>query len=73
MIGRSREEVCAALAAHRFEEINPRYSCISFLDAAPEAEAVAAATRRETGQDRWQVIGREMHLRYANGAGTVQI
>ncbi|EXF24955.1 hypothetical protein BG28_02670 [Nesterenkonia sp. AN1] len=73
VISRSGEEVSAALAGHPFEEIDPRFSHISFLHSAPEAEAVAAAARLETGQDRWQVIGREMHLRYANGAGSAQM
>lgn len=73
VISRSREEVSVALAAYPFEEIDPRFSYISFLRAAPQAGAVDAAVRLATGQDRWQVIGREMHLRYADGAGAAQM
>lgn len=73
VISRSREEVAAALAAHPFEEIDPRFSYISFLQSAPRRASVEAAARLETGEDRWQVRGREMHLRYAHGAGAAQM
>ncbi|MCH8565148.1 DUF1697 domain-containing protein [Nesterenkonia sp. LB17] len=73
VISRSREEVLAALEAHPFEELDPRFSYISFLQSAPTAEAVQAAALLETGDDRWQVIDREMHLRYADGAGSPQM
>ncbi|MGJ9371765.1 DUF1697 domain-containing protein [Nesterenkonia sp. CF4.4] len=73
VISRSREEVLAALEAHPFDVLDPRFSYITFLQAAPTPEAVQAAALLETGEDRWQVIGREMHLRYAHGAGAPQL
>ena len=73
VISRSRDEVVAALEAHPFEVLDPRFSYITFLQSAPAVEAVQAAARLETGDDRWQVIGREMHLRYADGAGAPQM
>ncbi|MFT4296289.1 MAG: DUF1697 domain-containing protein [Micropruina sp.] len=73
VISRSREEVVAALAAHPFEVLEPKYSYISFLTGIPTPEAIAKAGLVETGEDRWQVIGRELHLRYANGAGRAQL
>lgn len=73
VISRSREEVLAALEAHPFEVFDPRFSYITFLQEAPTAEAVQSAARLETGDDRWQVIGRQMHLRYAHGAGAPQM
>ena len=73
VISRSRDEVIAALEAHPFEIIEPKYSYISFLTAAPTAAAIAKAGEVETGDDRWAVVGRELHLRYANGAGRAQL
>ncbi|GAB7006723.1 DUF1697 domain-containing protein [Nocardioides sp. AN3] len=72
-ISRTREELVAALEAHPFEVTEPRYSYISFMLAAPTAEALKAAAAVPTGEDRWQVIGRELHLRYAGGAGRAEL
>lgn len=73
VISRSREEVEVALAAHPFEIIEPKYSYVTFLTAEPTAEAITKARTFETGDDRWEVIGREMHIRYAGGAGRPQM
>jgi uncharacterized protein (DUF1697 family) len=72
-ISRSLAEVTAALAAHPFEVLEPKYSYVSFLLAEPTAAAVEKARTYETGDDRWEVIGREMHIRYASGAGRPQM
>jgi uncharacterized protein (DUF1697 family) len=72
-ISRTHDELVAALDAHPFEVLEPRYSYISFMMAAPTAEAVEAAAAVPTGDDRWQVVGRELHLRYANGAGRAEL
>ncbi|AWB93908.1 DUF1697 domain-containing protein [Aeromicrobium chenweiae] len=69
VISRTPEEVAAALAAHPFEVLQPKFSYISFLAAEPDAAAIARAETYETGDDDWRVIGAEMHIRYANGAG----
>jgi len=69
VISRTPEQVRDALAAHPFEVVEPKFSYVSFLLREPEPEAVVAAGAVETGDDRWQVVGRELHLRYANGAG----
>ncbi len=73
VISRSREEVAAALAAHPFEVVQAKFSYITFLTAAPTADAMAAAHEVPTGDDRWEVVGREMHVRYADGAGRPQM
>lgn len=73
VISRSVEEVKAALAAHPFEVIEPKYSYVVFLAGGPTAEAIAKARTFETGEDRWEVIGRELHIRYAAGAGRPQM
>lgn len=73
VISRSLHEVTSALAAHPFEELDPRFSYITFLAGEPTAEAVAKAQSFETGADQWRVIGQEMHIRYAEGAGRAQM
>ena len=72
-ISRTREELITALAAHPFEVLVPKYSYVSFMMRAPDPEAVAAAADLPTGEDRWAVVGRELHLRYADGAGRPQL
>lgn len=69
VISRTPAQVRDALAAHPFEVVEPKYSYVSFLAAKPTAAAIAKAETFETHDDRWQVIGAELHIRYANGAG----
>lgn len=69
VISRSPEQVRAALDAHPFEVVEPKYSYIAFLLAEPTLDAIAKAETYETHDDRWQVVGSEMHIRYAHGAG----
>lgn len=73
VMSRTPAQLRAALDAHPFEVVEPKFSYISFLAAEPSAEAIAKAETYETGDDQWQVIGTEMHIRYANGAGRPQM
>jgi uncharacterized protein (DUF1697 family) len=73
VISRSPAEVDSALAAHPFEILQPSYSYVTFLLAAPTPAAIAKATTFATGDDVWEVIGREMHIRYIGGAGRPQM
>ncbi len=73
VISRSRDEVAAALAAHPFEVLEPKFSYVTFLTTAPAPEAVTAAREVPTGDDRWDIVGTELHVRYANGAGRPQM
>lgn len=73
VISRSVEEVRAALDAHPFEVLEPRFSYVTFLAVEPTPDAIAKARTFETGEDRWEVIGRELHVRYAAGAGRPQM
>ncbi len=73
VISRSHDEVSAALGGHPFEVVDPAFSYVCFLGEEPAPEAVATARELPTGEDRWDVIGREMHLRYARGAGRPQM
>ena len=72
-ISRSLDEVRAARAAYPFEIHEPKWAHITFLTEAPAPAAVAKARTFETGDDRWEVIGREWHSRYAAGAGRPQM
>ncbi|MGX5682640.1 DUF1697 domain-containing protein [Schumannella luteola] len=69
VMSRTVDELRAALAAHPFEVVDERFSYVSFLLSEPTPASVLAAADVPTGDDRWQVIGRELHLRYAAGAG----
>lgn len=73
VVSRTPEQVRAALDAHPFEVLKPTFSYVSFLTGEPTAEAVEKARAHETRDDRWEVIGTEMHLRYADGAGRPQM
>ena len=73
VISRTPDDLAAARAAHPFEVIEPKYSYVSFLTGAPSAVGIASAEELATGEDRWQVIGTELHLRYAHGAGQPQL
>lgn len=68
-ISRSPEQVARALAEHPFDVVDPTRSYISFCRAAPEVADVEAARRYPTGDDRWEVIGEDLHIRYSQGAG----
>jgi len=68
-ISRSPAQFRAALEAHPFEVIEPKYSYIAFLTGAPTAEAIAKASTYETSDDQWEILDRDWHIRYAHGAG----
>ena len=69
VMSRDPIELAAALAAYPFEVIEPSNSYVAFLSQAPTPAASDAARDVATGDDRWQVIGRELHICYARGAG----
>jgi uncharacterized protein (DUF1697 family) len=69
VMSRTADEVRTALDAHPFEVIDDRFSYVSFLLTEPTPEAVEAAATVRAGDDLWRVVGRELHLRYASGAG----
>lgn len=73
VISRDVDELRAALAAHPFEVVEPRFSYVTFLLRAPTTAAVEKARTFATGDDVWTVVGREMHVRYADGAGRPQM
>jgi len=72
-ISRTHDEMVAARAAHPFEIIEPKYSYISFCLTAPTPESVALGREVPTGDDLWDVVDRDLHIRYANGAGRPEL
>lgn len=72
-ISRTPRELKAALKAHPFKVVDPRFSYVSFMPEAPTAAAIAKARTFDTGDDEWDIIGRDMHIRYAHGAGTPEM
>ena len=72
-ISRTPEELKTALEAYPFDaeetKGEPKRSYISFMVEPPTKAAIELAQACETGDDSWEVIGRELHLFYANGAG----
>ncbi len=73
VISRSPEELEAALQAHPFEVIEPKFSYIVPLTGTPTTDAVERARDVVSGDDRWEVIGADLHIRYANGAGRAEL
>jgi uncharacterized protein (DUF1697 family) len=73
VISRTAAELQSALDAHPFDVAEPKYSYVSFMAKAPTKAAVEKARTYETGDDRWEVIGRDLHIRYAGGAGHEQM
>ncbi len=73
VMSRTPGEVTDALAAHPFPVIDPKYSYVAFLSEEPTDAAVTAAREVRAGDDHWQVVGREVHIRYANGAGQAEL
>lgn len=69
VISRTSAEVADAVTAHPFEVADPKHSYVSFLLDAPSPDGLACAAQVPTGEDRWQVIGRELHLSFAHGMG----
>lgn len=72
-IPRSVEQVSRALDEHPFEVVDPKCSYVSFCRAAPAAADIAAAQRYALGEDRWQVVAENLHIRYAHGAGRAEM
>jgi uncharacterized protein (DUF1697 family) len=70
VMSRTRAQLVDALEAHPFEVLEPKFSYVSFLSAVPTPEAIERAREVPTKNDLWEVIREDLHIRYANGAGT---
>lgn len=73
VISRTPEQLRDALAGHPFDVIEPKHSYVTFLTAQPSAAAIEAARDVPVGDDRWEVVGDDLHVRYAHGAGTPEM
>jgi uncharacterized protein (DUF1697 family) len=73
VISRTRAELQRALAEHPFEVIEPKLSFVTFMATAPGEAGIAKAQTYATGDDRWQVVGRDLHIRHAVSAGQPQM
>lgn len=73
VISRSPDELQTALEQHPFEVIEPKYSYIVPLTGLPTEAAIARAREISCGNDRWENIGADVHIRYANGAGRAEL
>ncbi|MFT4126103.1 MAG: DUF1697 domain-containing protein [Gordonia sp. (in: high G+C Gram-positive bacteria)] len=69
VIARSVPNLRAALAAYPFEIVDDRFAHLYFLTATPTVEKATAFADRDFGADEVAVIGADLHIRYANGAG----
>ncbi len=72
-ISRTPAEVKKALKAYPFDSEDiagePKRAYISFMTEPPTAAAIEKARTYETGDDAWEIIGSELHIFYAGGAG----
>ena len=73
VISRSRDELVRALDAHPFEIVDAKYSYVYCLTGKPEPDKVDAFAERSFGSDEFRVIGDDLHIRYADGAGVSKL
>jgi uncharacterized protein (DUF1697 family) len=66
---RTPAELTKARESYPFDVDDPKNGHIVFLLDRPTKAAIAKAREIETGADRWEVVGREWHIRYDHGAG----
>ena len=73
VISRSVSEVAAARTEHPLAVADLARSYVCFLGGVPTAEAIDAARLIPTGDDEWSLGGRDLHVRYAAGAGRADL
>lgn len=71
VIVRDAAALRAARDAHPFAIGDPRFSYLVPLSAAPADPALAADV--PSGDDEWALVGDDLHVRYANGAGRAEL
>ncbi|WP_262851202.1 DUF1697 domain-containing protein [Mumia quercus] len=72
-IGRTGSELQAALEAYPHEIHDPKFCHVWFFASEPTREGAGAVEAYDFGDDRVRVIGRELHIWYADGAGRSSI
>lgn len=63
----------AARDAHPFTVVDPRFSYLAPLTGTPTATARDSAAEVPRGTDEWALIGDDLHVRYATGAGRADL
>ena len=63
----------AARDAHPFPIVDPRFSYLIPLSAAPDPVALAKAGELPAGADEWALIGDDLHVRHEHGAGSAEL
>jgi uncharacterized protein (DUF1697 family) len=71
VILRARKDLVAVTRSHPFldTEADASRFHVVFLEATPDADKVAALDPDRSPPDQFEVIGREIYLRYPNGQG----
>jgi uncharacterized protein (DUF1697 family) len=70
VVSRSSEELADALNGFPFGDHDPKFAYVIFLVSEPAANAIASARDVATGDDAWELRGRNLFVRYAAGAGS---
>jgi uncharacterized protein (DUF1697 family) len=73
VISRSTNELATALQAYPFEIVSPKLSFIHLLTSEPAPASVQGLASLDFGEDEWQLIGNQVHLRYQDGAGSSKL
>ncbi len=73
VIVRDAAALRAARDAHPFSIVDPRFSYLIPLSAAPETAAHEKAAEVPAGADEWALIGDDLHVRHEHGAGSAEL
>ncbi len=73
VIVRDAAALRAARDAHPFSIVDPRFSYLVPLSAAPKNAGREKADEVPTGDDEWALIGDDLHVRFERGAGTAEL
>ncbi len=73
VIVRDAAALRAARDAHPFTIVDPKFSYLIPLSAAPTEDARAAAIELPTAADEWALIGDDLHVRHEHGAGSADL
>ncbi len=68
-VARTGAELRAARDTYPFDIHDPKWCHVWFFTEAPTRTAAAAVEAYDFGDDRLRVLGRELHLWYADGSG----
>lgn len=71
VIVRDAAALRAARDAHPFTIVDPRFSCLVPLTGVPADPRAAADV--PSGDDQWALVGADLHVRYAHGAGSADL